>query len=409
VKRFASAILLAALVSCNQGISAMDQADHSGALARDNSAFALDLYARLRQREGNRFVSPFSVSSALAMTYAGAEADTARQMSQTLHFTLPPDQLHPVFHRLITELHSRNTASAGQKEPDVQLFTANALWCQEGLPILSDFRRRIEVNYKGGLYPIDFKNASDLARRTINSWVEEQTKKKIQDLLKPGHIDSRTLLVLTNAIYFKSLWERPFRSENTRSEPFHLSATDQAAVSMMSQSARFRYFDGGTFGVLELPYRGRALAMVVLLPKAIDGLSQLEASLRLEDLDTWLGKLSSHSVSVTLPKFKLTDEFELNDTLSELGMPLAFDQVRADFSGMTGTRDLVISAVVHKAFLEVEEKGTEAAAATGVVMKARAAIVASPPVVFRADHPFFFLIRDTRSGSILFMGRLVKP
>jgi serpin B len=397
------------LFACNPEGRAMDTAEPIATLVKGDTAFALDLYAQLSRQTGNRFVCPFSISTALAMTYAGAEADTARQMARTLHFTLPPDRLHPAFHRLIAELHSRGAAPAGAPEPYVQLFTANALWGQKGLPVLSDFRKRIEVNYKGGLYDVDFRAAPEEARRTVNAWVEEQTKTKIRDLLKPEHITPDTLLILTNAIYFKALWESPFRKEDTRSEPFHLAAKEEKPVEMMNQSGRFRYYDAGRVRALELPYRGRALALVILLPRAVDGLPALEESLQPADLEKSLEKLSPHTVQLSLPRFKLTDEFELSRVLAELGMPLAFDRSRADFSGITGTRELVISAVVHKAFLEVDEKGTEAAAATAVTMMRASAMIAAKPIVFRADHPFLFLIRDTSTGSILFLGRLVNP
>jgi serpin B len=409
MNRCAPAFLIVLLGWCNPEGRAMETTEPLASLVKGNSAFALDLYAQLSRQDGNRFLSPLSISTALAMTYAGAEGDTARQMAKTLHLTLTADQLHPAFHHLLAELHSRGAAPAGKLEPDLQLFAANALWAQKELPVLSDFRSRIEVNYKGGLYSVDFRNAGEEARRTINAWVAEQTKEKIQDLIKPNHISPDTLLVLTNAIYFKSLWESPFRKEDTRSEPFHLSPSVHTPVDMMSQSGRFRYLDGGSFEALELPYRGRALAMVILLPKAVDGLPALESTLRLEDLEGWLGKLSSRSVQLSVPKFKLTDEFELRGALSELGMPLAFDRTRADFAGITGTRDLAISAVVHKAFIEVDEKGTEAAAATGVVMLKMAAMIPTKPLVFRADHPFLFLICDVRTGSMLFLGRMLKP
>jgi serpin B len=216
------------------------------------------------------------------------------------------------------------------------------------------------------------------------------------------------VLVLTNAIYFKALWDIPFSRQMTAPGDFHASATSQVRVDMMNLSARFRYFEDGGLQALELPYKGQTLAMVVLLPKSKDGLTQLEASLTASKLENWLSKLSSRKVDLSLPKFKLTEECELHEPLSELGMPVAFDSATADFSGITGKRDFAISAVIHKAFVEVEEKGTEAAAATGVAFKA-AAVIATPPIVFRADHPFFFLIRDTRTGSILFLGRLAKP
>jgi serpin B len=386
----------------------MDSPAAITALVQGSNAFAMDLYAQLGRRDGNRFFSPFSISTALAMTYAGAHGDTARQMATTLHFTLPPDQLHPSFHRLIAEIRSRN-APAKTQAAEIQLFTANALWAQRGEPILADFRKRIEINYQGGIYEVDFRQASEAARKTINAWVEEQTKDKIKELLKPDHVKSDTALILTNAIYFKGLWESQFSKKHTDVANFRISANESARVDMMNQTGRFRYLDEAAFQALELPYRGSTASMVILLPKAVDGLARIEAELSLSTLESWLAKLSSHRVQVSIPRFRLTEQIELKDTLSELGMPLAFDRRAADFSGMTGTRDLAISAVVHKAFVEVEEMGTEAAAATAVVMAPRAMANVESPVVFRADHPFLFFIRDNRSGSILFLGRLVRP
>ena len=282
------------------------------------------------------------------------------------------------------------------------------VWTQTGQRILPDFQKRIEVDYLGGLYEVDFRHAPEEARRTVNAWVEEQTKGKIRDLLRSTHVDPTTILVLTNAIYFNALWATPFSAERTAQEVFHASSTDVTPVAMMKQTGPFRYFDEGTFQALELPYKGDMLSLVIFLPKANDGLRQLESSLNAAKIETWLTKLSSHRVELSLPKFKMTAESELKDPLSEMGMPVAFNRSKADFSGITGTRELAISAVVHKAFVEIDEKGTEAAAATGVVAY-RTAVIAQAPVAFRADHPFFFLIRDTRTGSILFVGRLVKP
>jgi serpin B len=387
----------------------MDPDRSAEILVQGNGTFALDLYARVKDGEGNRFLSPFSISCALAMTYAGAQEETALQMAKAMHFTLPPGKLHPAFHRLISELNSRTASPSGDKQAaGVQLLTANALWAQTGERILSDFQKRIEINYQGGLEQVDFRRAPADALRTINTWVEERTSGKIKDLLKPGHIDSQTMLILTNAIYFKALWDTPFDEHATAPADFQASDHDPVRVDMMKLTGRFRYLDEKTFQALELPYLGNGQAMVILLPKTNDGLAELEASLSFTMLEGWLKKLSSHRVNVSLPRFKLTAELELKGALSELGMPLAFQPRKADFAGITGTRDFAISAVVHKAFVEVQEKGTEAAAATGVVMKS-AAMVPSTPAVFRADHPFFFLIRDTRTGSLLFLGRLVRP
>jgi serpin B len=403
------ALLISLLSFYIREATAMDTADPIATLVRGDNEFALDLYARIGQGDGNRFISPFSISTALAMTYAGAQEETAAEIAKTLRFTLPPGQLHPAFHRLIVELHGRtSTQATPDHPPDVQLFTANALWAQTGERILPDFQKRIEVNYQGGLYTVDFRHAPDQARRTVNTWVEERTQGKIRDLLKSSHIDPTTILVLTNAIYFNARWASPFSKEKTTQEDFNASPSDVVRVDMMKQSNRFRYYDEGSFQVLEQPYKGNTLAMVILLPKAKDGLGQLEASLSAAKIEAWLTKLSSRRVDVSLPKFKMTSECELKDPLSDMGMPVAFKPGAADFSGITGTRELAISAVVHKAFVEVDEKGTEAAAATGVVAF-RTAVMAQPSVVFRADHPFLFLIRDLRTGSFLFLGRMVKP
>jgi serpin B len=407
MERIVLTLILSVFGSRNSEVGKMDAADPVRVLAQGNNTFALDLYAQLSPGDGNRFFSPFSISSALAMTYAGAQGNTAREIAKVLRFTMPPDQLHPAFHQLITELHPPS-ATASAQSPDVQLFTANALWTQRGEPILDDFRKQIEINYQGGIFPVDFRLATETARQTINAWVEKQTKGKIEELLKPNHLDSSSVLVLTNAIYFKGLWETPFLKQHTVSDTFHASASRTVRVDMMNQTARFRYLDEETFQALELPYRGRAVSMVILLPKAVEGLARIEAVCTEPKLTAWLAKLSSQRVQVSLPRFRLTEQIELKSALSAMGMPLAFDVGAADFSGMTGTRDVAISAVVHKAFVDVDETGTEAAAATGVVM-ARTAAIANIPVVFRADHPFLFLIRENHSGSILFLGRLKQP
>ncbi len=401
-----ASLLLIPALAFPLGLPAVETADQTHALVRGNNAFALDLYGKLAQGDGNRFLSPFSISTALAMTYAGAEGETASQIARTLHFDLPADRLHPAFHRLTTDLMSRTSAPTGSKaEPDVQLLTANAIWTQTGEPILTDFRKRIEVNYRGGIYPVDF-HAVEAACRTINAWVEEQTRDKIKDLIKPDLISAKTSLVLTNAIYFKALWDAPFPAESTRPGEFLAATGEKVPVKLMNHSERFGYYQEGTLQALELPYKGNTLAMVIFLPGSPGGLAAFESFLTAAKLETWLAKLSPHRVNVSLPKFRLTGEFELKSALSALGMTDAFHST-ADFSGMTGTRDLMISAVVHKAFVEVEEKGTEAAAATGVIMSRALAVV--QPIVFRADRPFFFLIRDLRTGSILFLGRMVRP
>jgi serpin B len=378
-------------------------------LVRDNNAFALDLFGRLDKQDGNQFISPFSISCALAMTYSGARNETARQVAKALHFTLSPGELHPAFHKLIDELNSEGAPQAGAKPPgSFQLSTANALWTQTGTPVLPEFQKLIESNYGGALFPIDFRQSPAAACQYINHWVEEQTRGKIKDLLKPQSVDARTVLILTNAIYFKALWVSPFAAYQTKPDDFQVSVSEKVRVDMMHQTGSFKYAEDDQAQLLELPYQGAKLSMVVVLPRSKDGLPQLEKALSLEKLEGSLQALKPRRVEIGLPRFKLTAECELKAPLSALGMPIAFHAGEADFSGMSPSREVAISAVVHKAFVEVDETGTEAAAATGVVM-ARTAFIAAQPTVFRADHPFLFLIRDGRNGSILFLGRLARP
>jgi serpin B len=369
-------------------------------VVKGNVALALDLYSRLRGEQGNLFFSPYSISTALAMTYAGARGETAEQMAKVLHFDVPADELPSAFAAVDREL----TGAARKYE----LYTANALWAQKGHPFLPTYVDLIRQAYHAGLNEVDFQNATEEARRTINAWVEKQTREKIKDLLAPGVLNDMTRLVLTNAIYFKGDWERPFKKGGTRTEPFHVTAKEDVSVPMMHQKAHFHYVDQAGFQALQMPYKGTDLALVVLLPRKADGLRALEETLTMEKLSACLGDLASREVAVSFPKFRMTEELQLAKTLSAMGMSLAFSPGRADFSGMDGSHELFLSAVVHKAFVDVNEQGTEAAAATGIGVVATAARV-DQPIIFRADHPFLLLIRDMRSGAVLFMGRLTQP
>ena len=254
---------------------------------------------------------------------------------------------------------------------------------------------------------VDFAQA-EAASRTINQWVESQTNGKIKDLIPPGSLNALTRLVLTNAVYFKGDWVQPFQKRNTQEEDFTVSAQEKVKVPLMHQQTKMGYVGEKTFQVLELPYAGRELSMVVLLPKKADGLPQLEKAITVDKLSSLMSKLNVREVNAYLPKFKLETSFGLNPTLEAMGMKRAFSR-EADFSGISSAEALYISAVLHKAYVDVNEEGTEAAAATGVLMKGHAARRPQPVPVFRADHPFLFLIRDTREGSVLFMGRLTNP
>jgi serpin B len=307
--------------------------------------------------------------------------------------------LHSTFAALSKGLH------ADSESQGYQLHVANALWGQKGCRFREDFLTTTKTYYGAGLNEVDFQTAAEEARQTINSWVEQQTKDKIKDLIPPGALDAFTRLVLTNAVYFKGDWLSPFMKSLTQEEEFKVSVDQHSTVPLMHQTEFCKYFEGDGFQALELPYVGEKLSLVVLLPKTVDGLAEFERSLTAENLSKWLPQLQRREVQVTLPKFKVTGEFTLNEVLSRMGMPLAFSAA-ADFSGMS-EETLYISAVIHKAYVDVNEEGTEAAAATGIGMKALA--LGPPPAVFRADHPFVFLIRDNGSGSILFLGRLIQP
>ena len=387
---------------CTSSIPSFEANDNGDTktVAEKNIAFALDLYGKLKEKEGNLFFSPYSISTALAMTYAGARGNTEKQMSEVLHFTLDQKLLHPTFARLEAQLN------AVQEKENIELSVANALWAQKGHVFLREFLDLTKKNYGAVLNLVDFKRAYETARRKINTWVEEKTRNKIKDLIKPGVLNPLTRLVLTNAIYFKGNWESQFKKSNTQEAPFWLAPGKSINTSMMTQKQKFRYMESESLQMLELPYAGNDLSMIVLLPKKVDGLAQLETALSVNNLTTWIGLLRKREILVFLPKFKMTSQFSLHKTLASMGMSDAFTG-QADFSGMTGNKDLYISAVIHKAFVDVNEEGTEAAAATAVAI--RLLSMPTPPPVFRADHPFVFLIRHNSTESILFLGRVVNP
>jgi serpin B len=370
-------------------------------LALDNSAFAFDLYQKLRSREGNLFFSPYSISAALAMTYAGARGDTEKQMAKTLHFSLDQEDLHPAFGELQAWLNQI------QESGGITLRAANSLWPQESYKFLDEYLFLTKSYYGVSVTPVDYVAASEAACKMINKWVEDRTEHKIKDLIQPGILHALTRLVLVNGIYFKGTWVSRFDPADTRDTPFHVSPTKDVETRMMSQMEEVRYAEFKSAQILELPYVGDRLSMLIVLPEEIDGLGALERSLSVKNLRAWRERLHKRKVNIYLPKFTMTREFRLDETLQAMGMADAFSLPPADFSGMTGTPDLFISAVIHKAFVEVNEEGTEAAAGTALPAP-RAHGIPWPPD-FRADHPFLFLIQETRTGSILFLGRVADP
>lgn len=372
----------------------------AAAVVAGNTRFSLDLYRQLRAAEGNLFFSPYSISTALAMTYAGASGTTRQQMAETLHFMPDQRMLHPAFSSIQSQLKQE------QEKGALELSIANALWIEKNFSLLQTFTDLTGRYYEAALKKVDFTNETEKSRLTINTWVEEKTKNKIQELIKPGVLDSSTRLVLTNAIYFKGNWARRFKQDRTKEEQFWIAPGTAVMVPMMNQQDEFGYMEDETLQALEMPYAGDSLSMIVLLPRKIDGLKGLEDILTAEALTSRLDGVRKHDVRVCMPRFTMTAQFELAKILGAMGMPEAFS-AKGDFSGMTGGKDLFISAVVHKAFVDVNEEGTEAAAATGVAMRLTAA--PAPPPLFRADHPFIFLIRHKPSGSILFLGRVANP
>ena len=414
-RMFLVGLILVGLLAVWMGAALGAEAVTKAGVVKGNNTFALDLYGQLREQEGNLFFSPYSISTALAMTYAGARGNTAAEMKTTLHLGARPTDkaLHKAFGRLVGDLN------AAGKKGKFKLAVANALWAQHDYEFLKPFTRLVTKSYDAGLTPLDFKTKTEAARQTINAWVERKTQDKIKELLKPGILTPLTRLVLTNAIYFKGDWATQFNKKHTHDAPFHLAASAKrtevvplpkpVTVPLMCQEGTFKYADLKTFKVLAMPYKGDQLSMVVLLPKDhyTQSMAALEQSLTTANLRKWIRRARKQKVRVFLPKFKMTSEFGLKDTLMAMGMKDAFTK-KANFSGMDGTSMLYITAVVHKAFVDVNEEGTEAAAATGVVVGLKSAAPRRMPT-FRADRPFVFLIRENKTGSILFIGRVANP
>jgi serpin B len=384
-------------------VPAPDQAE----LVGGNSAFAFDLYHLLKEEEdeGNLFYSPHSISLALAMTYAGARGETEQQIADTLHYTLPQDRLHPAFNWLDLELASRGEGAEGKDDGGFRLNVANSTWGYKDHTFLPEYLDTLALNYGAGMRLVDFVGDPEGARVAINDWVSDETEERIKDIIPPGAIDEMTRLVLANAIYFNAAWAEPFEEGQTQDGPFYLLDGGQVTVPMMHQTASFGYAEGAGYQAVELPYDGRELSMVILLPAAGE-FESFENSLDAGRVDAIVNDLTYQEIALTMPKFEIESNFSLVEALAEMGMPLAFS-MDADFSGMDGTRELYIGEVLHKAFVSVDEAGTEAAAATAVEMQLKGAPM--DPVTVTANRPFIFFIRDIETGAILFVGRVVNP
>jgi len=363
-------------------------------LVSGNTAFAFDLYQAVRSSEGNLVFSPYSISLAFAMAYGGARAETATQIADVLHYTLPGDQFHPAFNALDLGIAGRPDQAANVNEKEgFQLSIANSLWGQDGWPFLPEYLDLLAVNYGAGMHLVDFEKAPESARRQINNWVSDQTRPR---------------LALANAIYFKATWEHQFDPNQTSDNPFTLLDDETVSVPRMGMETgqEFTYAAGDGWQAVALPYMGGLTDMVVIVPDA-GNFEAFESNLTANRYNEILAALEPQKVILSMPKFTFETSYGLSDTLTRMGMQDAFDPALADFSGMDGQRTLYISQALHKAFIAVNEKGTEAAAATIVIMSLGA--MAPEGITLTIDRPFFYAIRDIPTGTILFMGRVVDP
>jgi serpin B len=382
-------------------------ADAVSSVVAGNNRFAFDLYRILANDSAsdNLFFSPYSISSALAITYEGARGTTAEEMGAVMHLPENDTLRREGFAGVNTGINSPDSGYT--------LRTANALWAEETYPFLPDYIGTAGRYYSANATNLDFISTPEDSRQTINRWVEEQTEEKIKDLLPAGSIDPMTRLVITNAIYFKGTWVKQFDPNETRDADFRVAPDETLRVQMMERTdedAVYGYAQTDTLQVLSMPYAhesGEELSMLVILPKD-ENLTAAESALDKDTISELQASLASQRVKVYFPKFTLETEYGLPGTLAAMGMPTAFTGA-ADFSGMDGTKNLFISDVVHKAFVDVNEEGTEAAAATGVVMNLASAPMEDDTPTFRADHPFVFLIQENETGNILFIGRVTNP
>lgn len=419
MKRFIylSTILSILLAACGGGISAgMAESNRAreknpavgkadiDSLVDGNNAFGLDLYQSLRSEDGNLILSPFSISLALAMTYSGAKGETEAQMAEVLNFPAQ-SQTHPAFNALDLMLEETDIILDKDQEP-MQLDIANAVFAEQTFAFLPDFLDTLSVNYGAGVRLMDFANNPDPSRKEINQWVSDETKDKINDLLPENAVTTSTKMVLVNAIYFKADWLSPFDANDTYDGTFTLLDGSEVTVPMMGQRMGIPYYVGNGYAAAELPYAGESAVMTVLVPDA-GRFEEVESQLNGAMFKEMLANLAPADVTLRMPKFEYESSFMLSDTLASMGMPLAFDENRADFSGMTDQQALYIGNVIHKAFVAVDEEGTEAAAATAVIMEGASAVM--PENELYIDRPFIYFIRDVESGQILFIGRVLNP
>jgi serpin B len=365
--------------------------------------FAAELYPKLARNGENTIFSPLSVFAALSMVLNGARGETAKEIAAILHQPYPDVDYNAALSEVVSQMIQSVNGSG------TELSNANGLWVDKALRIRPQFLQALEKFYSAPQLQLNFQDNPEGARAEINRWTAERTKDKIVNLFGPGAFDQRTRLVLSSAIYFNGKWQSAFKPQSTQSEPFRLASGATIKTPFMNQSGEFGYVETPAVQILEMKYADGLLGLDVLLPKNPKALGEFENPLGSDHLGPWFRSLRKETVEVSLPKFRTETAFPLRETLSQMGMASAFGS-DADFSGIDDRRDLYLSRVIHKAFVDVSEEGTEAAAATGVAVNLISAVMPRPQrIVFRADHPFVFLIRDTRSGVILFAGRLMNP
>ncbi len=412
--KFPIVLIIIVLISLVPSSVFSDTNDDLQTVVKNINDFSFALYQELKEKKDNLFFSPYSISTALAMTYTGARGQTRKEMAEVLRFPLDQHKLHPLLSKIQLKLNSI------EEKGYIKLNVANSLWFQEGYHLNDEFVNVNKEYYNSELKFVDFIYHPEMARTGINTWVEDKTNDKIKNLIGEGVLKPTTRLVLCNAIYLKSPWVNQFDINNTKEAPFYLTLQEDIQIDMMNQIEDFRYKDFDTFSSLELPYTSRSesfpgyhdLSMIIFLPKKIEGLVKFEEGLNGSNVERWINELMATrpvEVIVSMPKFTTTSEFELTNTLSAMGMPSAFSPGAADFSGMTSTKELFLDKAIHKAYVDVNEKGTEAAAVTALVMEFGIEPDKPKPKKFIVDHPFIFLIRDNQTGSILFVGRIVDP
>ncbi len=370
-------------------------------LAERNNHFAFSLYRQLPVENENFVMSPFSISSALAMTYAGAREQTAEEMARTLMFHPDQEVFHPEYGEFLQGLREQ----AGEA---IQLNLANSLWVQQDHPFLPGFFELVETRHGALVMPVNYLGDREAIRQDINDWVYEETREKIENLIGPMVLTEDTRMVLVNAVHFFGPWKQEFDPERTSQDYFTGLDGQRSQADFMYASEEFLYYEEEQFQVLSIPYSEDRFSMVLLLPSRDSSLPEVEATLDADRFKNIINRLETRKVNVLLPRFEAESQIDLEEVLAAMGMPRAFSN-RADFSGMTGETDLKIDKVIHKAMIEVAEEGTEAAAATAVVMIVKTSVDPEERTVFRADRPFFFAIRDNRYNSVLFMGRVVRP